>query len=178
MNVYDQPISSKFRFKEYTRKTYREEFGVDAPPIDLTLPQKSWLDAAVMSLSGRDWVIYDWAVVYTDNGISPKLHPVTGQPQMDKLVLPRKFAAMVNLPPELGIAGIELGAPVAVPCYPLKANEQLVLAPGPMGSGTILVRDMALFEQAQAEVDNSDGFHKADRELLREVLTLLRARQS
>jgi hypothetical protein len=111
--------------------------GVEAP-YDPTLPVKRWLDLSALS-SPRNSVVYDNVLALDEKTRQPLLDPTTKRPYLDLLVLAKKQAASVNIPPDVAnFSGVD--APeVQIPCRALADYEYVDFGDSPFEG--VVIRD-------------------------------------
>lgn len=139
-----------------TREHFANLTGQEAPPFDSTRPPKYWFDPDAEKSLFRN-VVYQTTLAYTEAG--GLLLTEDGRPQLQSMLLLKKEAATVNIPPNMtNYPGADVPS-VPVPLRELAPEEELVLGFG----GVITVRNKK-FAESQTE-----GFTVEDRELLRAI---------
>lgn len=167
MVTYDKPIQEIFLFKTYSRESYKQEYGVDAPPFDQTKDPKYWFDSAARSKADRRGIVrYDQVLLMSERGDKVLAGP-DGAPAFDPdpLSIHYSEAESLNLPTDgyTNEPGTERPA-VPVPTRKLRPNEKLVFF-GPLAIP--LVRDVLAYNDAQAV---EPVFTPTDRDVLHKIL--------
>ena len=148
------PVHKLYLFPQFSsREDFERVQGVECPPFDCARPPKYWFDPAAEKTVLRK-VVYETAIAIDEKGAL--ILDANGKPMTDSLVLVKKEAATVNIPPDItNYPGADV-PPIPVPMRALDEDEELALELG----GILVVHNKKLWD---AQVS---GYTAQDRALL------------